>query len=578
MKKKLKHEFNLILTFLIIFSALFPCSYSSNVLAKSNNNYTTLNISSTFDSIFPFENGVAKFEKGGLYGLVDQNGKIIADPQFSSISSFKEGFAVIKKNSKYGFISESGVVTVAPQFTKASDFSKEGLAQISNGTKWGFINKSGTVLIEPRFDSIYDFKDGFAKIREGGKYGFVDKNGVLVLSPQFDDASDFQAGMASVKKSNKWGSVDEKGNFTDFNVDDMQAFQDGLAPVKKNDKWGLANTKGDLVLNPEFNTLSFLNKNLIKVTNKSSYYGIIDRNGKAIVDSAYQDISPLGEGYLLIKNSDVYGIADSKGTVIFSPQFDWIYNVQEGKAIVNKDNKYGFVDISTKKLTLKSDFDMIYSFDEGLARVKKGDKYGFINDLGNTVVSLDYDDASDFNEGVAAIMKNDGSSYETNSSKKHWGFINRVGSTVIQRDFNAVTDFKNGTALLKKTDTCSVIKIADIKYVTTKTDIDPFKAWNIKFNIPLDDSSEIDTDDDHKVLRSINKTILNNIKVTDSSGHYVTVSFKYESPRTVTINPPVDGYKKGEKYKITILNDFKSKDGNNLEPSVTEMNFSITDK
>ncbi|EET86403.1 conserved hypothetical protein [Clostridium carboxidivorans P7] len=82
-------------------------------------------------------------------------------------------------------------------------------------------------------------------------------------------------------------------------------------------------------------------------------------------------------------------------------------------------------------------------------------------------------------------------------------------------------------------------------------------------------------DADNTIITSIDKTMLNNIRVTDSSNKYINVSFKFVAPDSVIINPPTLGYKPGENYKITILNDFLSKSRTSLEPSVTEMNFSV---
>lgn len=580
MNRKLAH--NLILVFLVFLSVVC-CSYS--VFAAK---YTLTEIPYSFDNAFPLNNGLIKIEKNStLYGLMDKDGKMLLEPEFTSISDFKQGFAAISKNSNYGFVDENGTIIAKPQFKKVLDFSKEGLARISNGTKWGLINTKGTIVLPIEFDNIYDFQNGYAKILKNGKYSFVNKTGSLITTAQFDDERDFQEGLAPVKKNNSWSIIDINGNTTGFNfqIQDMKSFQDDMVPIKKDNKWGLANKKGEIILKPEFDDLTFVSKNLIKA-NKGDLYGIINEKGESIINIEYESINLFQNDYLVLIKNKLYGLADIKGNIIYPPTLNYIYNVQENKAIVNDHDIYGILDISGQlksKLNLKSEFDMIYPFHEGVARVKKGNKYGFIDELGKVIVDPVYDSASDFNDGLAYVMKNDASNDISNNTlndpeyKKYhrWGFINRLGSTDIDRDFDSVTTFKNNEAVVKKDDKWFIIKNSDTKSISNKITSDTFKTWKIKFSTQIDDSFK-KNDDDNTIITSIDKTMLNNIKVTDSNNKSINVSFKFQSPDTIIINPPLSGYKIGENYKITIMNNFKSKNGDFLEPSITTMNFSVT--
>lgn len=72
-------------------------------------------------------------------------------------------------------------------------------------------------------------------------------------------------------------------------------------------------------------------------------------------------------------------------------------------------------------------YDKIYSFHEGLARVCKDNKYGFIDKKGQEIISCNYDDADDFDGGIAIIKI---------SGKK--GGIDMHGSIVIPAIFDAI--------------------------------------------------------------------------------------------------------------------------------------------
>ena len=52
------------------------------------------------------------------------------------------------------------------------------------------------------------------------------------------------------------------------------------------------------------------------------------------------------------------------------------------------------------------DYENVECLVEGLARVEKNEQWGFVDKEGNEVVSPQYDDISDFSEGLAQASKN----------------------------------------------------------------------------------------------------------------------------------------------------------------------------
>ena len=66
-------------------------------------------------------------------------------------------------------------------------------------------------------------------------------------------------------------------------------------------------------------------------------------------------------------------------------------------------------------------YDFLSPFNNGLARVESNGKWGFINQLGDLVIPVKYNNAEDFSDnGLAAVFQNG-----------KWGFINETGETVI---------------------------------------------------------------------------------------------------------------------------------------------------
>ncbi len=86
-------------------------------------------------------------------GFIDQTGKIRIPLCFDDVGDFSEGLARFERDGVWGYLDESGNVVIEPQFPWAEDFS-EGLAKVQiTGTvlgydgKWGFIDKTGKIVI-----------------------------------------------------------------------------------------------------------------------------------------------------------------------------------------------------------------------------------------------------------------------------------------------------------------------------------------------------------------------------------------------------------------------------------------------
>lgn len=145
----------------------------------------------SFDDAFSFSDeykNIVAVKKGSKWGLLNNNGKLISQPQFDSISSFNEGLAAVKVNKKWGFIDTNGKVVIKPQFDYVEGFH-EGLSVVEINNKFGLINKTGKPIIKPQFDSISSFFGGMATVEKDAYLGVIDLNGNYILKPQLKTIS-----------------------------------------------------------------------------------------------------------------------------------------------------------------------------------------------------------------------------------------------------------------------------------------------------------------------------------------------------------------------------------------------------
>lgn len=109
---------------------------------------------------------------------------------YDDIDCLSDGLARIERDGKYGFIDNTGQVVIPPKYDLAWDFS-EGLARVSQNGKAGFIDNTGKVVIPLKYDKAYSFYNGVAGVldRSTGEAFYINRQGERLYwlgEPRFD--------------------------------------------------------------------------------------------------------------------------------------------------------------------------------------------------------------------------------------------------------------------------------------------------------------------------------------------------------------------------------------------------------
>lgn len=280
----------------------------------------------------------------------------------------------------------------------------------------GWINNSGEFTPCEACDITFDSDNQFGKYRKGDTFGFVNTLDSSFKSPTFLAITKFVENKALAKSDKGWNIIDTLGNLS-ANVKCHYAypFSNGLARIQLGNRFGFINAQGEAVI-------------------PVSYFGAYDFN----------------EGKARVFHNGKWGFIDTTGEWLISPKYDYAWDFSEGSACVmnlkNRDEKWGFID-ATGKTIIEQKYEYIFPFSNGLAIVKKqpypqaGLK--LINIKGEIKYELVYKDIFPFKEEMACFLKEvDG--------KNLWGFIDTNNNIVIEPQFDQPSDFNNGLALITK--------------------------------------------------------------------------------------------------------------------------------
>lgn len=349
---------------------------------------------------------------------------------------------------KYDFIL---VPYDGPDYEISEGFAGVGVED-DTGTKWGFINRMGQVVVPPKYDHISNFSNGMAQIATGtwvsnwpvrsfyGKYGYINIEGDEVIPPQYDGGQNFYEGVATVWKNGKCLAIDPTGKelVSLAQYDSVYGFYDGLARVKLNGKWGFIDKEGKEVIPPvlEYDNIRDFKNGFARVENgtwEDGYtYSYISKDGKEIAPiEKYNDAAwRFSDGLAWVHTGGQY----ARGCVI--------------------GGKYGFIDTFGKEvISLK--YDEVTDFSEGVAVVRQKNDWSIIDITGEKLVSLGskYDYVSGFSDGLACVRKNSNLVWDDSGNLDilgwRFGFIDKTGKEVIPVQYESGGEFHEGLAAVR---------------------------------------------------------------------------------------------------------------------------------
>lgn len=141
------------------------CFYNGKAAVKNNGVWYLINtkgekVGDEYKDIVLSESGsymsngiMLASNKEGTYTIYNNKLEEKANVTCSEIGkTSNNGLIAFKNNNKWGFVNEEGKVVIEPQYDNAKSFSY-GLAAVYSKGKWGFIDKNNEVVID------YKFKD-----------------------------------------------------------------------------------------------------------------------------------------------------------------------------------------------------------------------------------------------------------------------------------------------------------------------------------------------------------------------------------------------------------------------------------
>lgn len=424
-----------------------------------------------------YEKSILKYEEEGKSGLVNLEGKQITKPIYDEIDSlpYKEGELLVKQNEKYGVINMKGnkiletkydEIKVDEYYTDENHYQYAGyivLIKTEEGYRYGYINNKGKEILNTEYNEIsrvtevQNNDNAYIICAKNGQYG-VNKNQESVIGNEYQSIHyDATNKIFVVEKSKKYGVINLEGKiivpiqYLEIDITGIYIY----AQDEKGDKtvYNTNGTKENIDAN-----IAILNTNnqayKIKINNeKETKYGVIDKEGKELIEEKYNYIEYLNGNYFIASSGNgKLGIINDKGETIVETNHDSLQKIPNTELIqatlaeekITKiyskelekicEMKNAIIEVKDNYIKVYNELETKYFNQEGkelkntevyennkLFVTQKDNQYGFIDKSGNIVVDYKYDKAYEFNSYGFATVEKDGK----------FGAINEQGQEVV---------------------------------------------------------------------------------------------------------------------------------------------------
>ena len=313
------------------------------------------NIASTLS----YEKSALKYEKDGLYGLIDFNGKELTKNEYSAIENLQstEGKFLVSKDSKFGVINSNGAKLVDTKYDKVatdSYYAEDTKYEYSgfivsntteDGYRYGYVDYKGNTILDIQYGNIIRIaneKEIYLIASKNGKYG-VYRGKKEIIKPEYQSISYTDNGALIIEKNENFGIANLKGDIK-VSTKYKKIEENGIYLYAENAKENTVyNSDGEKV-DINFNKTIYKTKNdeyriTTLINNNIMYYGIENKEGKELVNEKYSYIEYIYDKYFIAQNEDEkYGVIDANGNKKIDFEYDLIQQVK-GKNIIQAEKK-----------------------------------------------------------------------------------------------------------------------------------------------------------------------------------------------------------------------------------------------
>ncbi len=402
----------------------------------------------TTEDGIPFEKTVLQYKRNGKYGLLNINGTEVTEAKYDQINSmtYKEGMLLVSQNEKYGVINMNGITVIDIEYDSitADNYYNEN-------TKY---QTAGFIVGKQQEDSY--------------KYGYINYKGKQILETEYTEIERV-TGIKNDKdiylvalKNGQAGLLKNKEIVLNYEYEDISYnAYNNIFIIQSEGKQGISDEKGNMIITPEYDNI--LVSGIYINAEKDGEIMVLDIDGNPVPETdILAKIPTEDEQHFIITDKDgIYKIIDLEGNIVIDKSYSYIEEVYNNYYIVGSKNKNGIINITGKSM-LELKYNSIFKI-EGTelveANILETNTIVLLNknmekiaEMKNAVMEVKDNYVHIYNEKENKYFDFKGNevSYQelypnnelyATKIDDNWGFADKDGNIKVQTKYEKVTEF-----------------------------------------------------------------------------------------------------------------------------------------
>jgi hypothetical protein len=280
-------------------------------------------------------------------------------------------------------------------------------------------------------------------IRKNNLFGFISETGQVIAEPLYEKAYAMSHGYGLIEENGLQGLIDYKGNillnpmYNGVTILDKEIFG-----IKKKDKYALFALDGKQLCTFDYYTIFPFEEGLA-CAYKETGMGYLNKNGEEEIPFLFSYAESFQQNHAWVKMHNKYRFINRSGVFAQEACYDWYRKYEQGYIVniggsISDDEcyggKFGLLSMDGKEITAMI-YDSLDGFFEGYSLVRQGKFFGAINEEGVLTAPIIFEQQVRFSEGLASVQKD----YK-------YGYVNLDNQLIIKHQFRWAGIFRKGVA------------------------------------------------------------------------------------------------------------------------------------
>ena len=211
-------------------------------------------------------------------GYINTKNEWVIPPTYQYAFAFRQGVARVKKGRNYMYINLKGEPVIQDFDNYVIQNFDNYVIEPSDNTYIVGVRKECKYMVYDLNGNLLDTYDGFINnwsgnaifgVKKGGKWGYIDGYGKVIIPLEYEEVRNFSEGLAAVRKDGKWGYINPKNEIVipiEFTNKEVGSFKNGGAEYYTDRGAGLINLKGEIIAEPKYDSIEYVNGNIAIVS------------------------------------------------------------------------------------------------------------------------------------------------------------------------------------------------------------------------------------------------------------------------------------------------------------------------